>query len=452
MTTDDATATARRAHAAAEWAALRDRLRTITPQAIGRGALTLGAIAGTVWLAAASWPALLPFVIGGLLAYQLLPVVDALDRVLPRSLAALVSVLAAVAVVVAIGVIVLPPLANAFVRLAGDLPTTAEVDDAIARLQRQLGSSRRARGGRDPGRHRRSRRRSGTSSPGAAGGLDDIVRAGLAALLNAFGALLGLIVLPTWMLVLMSHKERARIAIDARITPGLRGDVWAAAAIVDRAAGSYLRGYVVAAFLVGLLTYIGRRGVSPSRRAAVPGAARARDAGRRDPGRARGRRRSSALLPALLLLAIEPERAAATYFAVYLGARIIGGARPGLAADGRRLGVHPAILVPGVVMIGQFGILRLLLSAPIVAIAVDLVRYVHGRLSEPPRAGRRPAPDAGGDADRQSRRDRPPTRPIRLPRGHRRRRRSSRRPRRRQPAGGERQHHDMTGGMTRDGR
>jgi len=50
----------------------------------------------------------------------------------------------------------------------------------------------------------------------------------------------------------------------------------------------------------------------------------------------------------------------------------------------RRLGVHPAILVPGVVMIGQFGILPLLLSAPIVAIAVDLVRYVNGRLSEPP--------------------------------------------------------------------
>src|SRR6476646_6738229 len=140
MTTDDASATARRAHAAAEWAELRDRLRTITPQAIGRGALTLGAIAGTVWLAAASWPALLPFVVGGLLAYQLLPVVDSLDRVLPRSLAAFVSVLAALAVVVSIGLIVIPPLANAFVRLATDLPTPQEVDDAIARLQRQLGS------------------------------------------------------------------------------------------------------------------------------------------------------------------------------------------------------------------------------------------------------------------------------------------------------------------------
>src|SRR6478672_2265512 len=140
MTTDDASATARRAHAAAEWAALRDRLRTITPQAIGRGALTLGAIAGTVWLAAASWPALLPFVVGGLLAYELLPVVDALDRVLPRSLAALASVLVAVAVVIGIAVVVIPPLAAGFVRLASDLPTPAEADAAIDRLQARLGS------------------------------------------------------------------------------------------------------------------------------------------------------------------------------------------------------------------------------------------------------------------------------------------------------------------------
>ena len=149
MTTDDATATARRAHAAAEWAALRDRLRTITPQAIGRGALTLGAIAGAVWLAAASWPALLPFVIGGLLAYQLLPVVDALDRVLPRSLAALVSVLAALAVVIAIGVIV-HPTARQRVRPAG----------AAACRRRRRWTTRSPASSASWGRSRRARRRS----------------------------------------------------------------------------------------------------------------------------------------------------------------------------------------------------------------------------------------------------------------------------------------------------
>jgi predicted PurR-regulated permease PerM len=382
MTTDDASATARRAHAAAEWAALRDRLRTITPQAIGRGALTLGAIAGTVWLATASWPALLPFVVGGLLAYQLLPVVDALDRVIPRTLAALLAVLAALAVLVGIGFIVIPPMAAAFVRLSQTLPTPDQIDAAINRLQAQVGSL-------PEGSAALLLPIVGTIATtvrdifsGAAGGFDDIIRAGLAAVLNAIGALLGLIVLPTWMLVLMTQQRRAKLAIDARITPGLRSDVWAAAAIVDRAAGSYLRGYVVAAFLVGILTYIGLVASSrlggpqfqePLALATLAGATQVVPIVGPILGAA----------PALLLLAIDPSRAA-TYFAVYLGARILGASVLGSRLMERRLGVHPAILVPGVVMIGQFGILPLLLSAPIVAIAVDLVRYVNGRLSEPP--------------------------------------------------------------------
>ena len=81
----------------------------------------------------------------------------------------------------------------------------------------------------------------------------------------------------------------------------------------------------------------------------------------------------------------------------------------------RNIGVHPAILVPGVVLIGQFGILWLLLSAPIVAIVVDLVRYIHGRLSEPPRpAGllpHEPMPVAG------PRTARAPRCAVRLPTG-----------------------------------
>jgi predicted PurR-regulated permease PerM len=381
MITDDASD--RRAHAAAEWAALRDRLRTVTPQSIGRTLLTLAAIAGTLWLVVASWPAFLPFVVGGLIAYELLPVVDGLDRFLPRSLAALVSVLAGVAIVIGIVLVVLPPMAAAFVRLAGSFPTPQEVDDAIARLQAQLGSL--------PEGSRAAILPVVTTITstvkdlfsGAAVNLDDVVRAGLAALLNAIGALLGLIVLPTWMLVLMSHQRRAKLAIDAQITPGLRADTWAVAAIVDRAAGAYLRGYVVTGFLVGLLAYLGLR-LSP----AIGGPqfqepfALATLAGVTQVVPVVGPLLGAA--PALLLLPLDPNRAG-MYFAVYIAARILGSSLLGSRLMSRRIGVHPAILVPGVVMIGQFGVIPLLLSAPIVAIAVDLVRYFSGRLSEPPK-------------------------------------------------------------------
>ena len=88
-------------------------------------------------------------------------------------------------------------------------------------------------------------------------------------------------------------------------------------------------------------------------------------------------------VPALLLAPFAPDRAA-TYALTYLAARVIGSSVLGSRLMNRRLGVHPAILVPAVVVLGQFGLLWLLLSAPIVSATADLIRYAHGRLSDPP--------------------------------------------------------------------
>jgi hypothetical protein len=52
---------------------------------------------------------------------------------------------------------------------------------------------------------------------------------------------------------------------------------------------------------------------------------------------------------------------------------------------GQRRGPHPAILVPAIVALTQFGLIWLFLAGPLVAIVDDLVRYAHGRLSEPPK-------------------------------------------------------------------
>jgi len=362
---------------------LRARLRTVTPQAVGRAALTAVALVGAAWLASATWPALLPFVVGGLIAYQLLPLVDTLDRFMPRGLAALISVLAAVAVVVAIAVVVLPPLALAFVRFAVDLPTSDQINQALQNLEAQLGNLPEGSAGvlipildsvataiKD-------------AFAGAAGNLDGIVRGGVQVLLNAVGALLGLIVLPTWTLTVLSEKQRARLAVDNEITPGLRKDFWAMLAIVDRAAGAYLRGYILAGFLVGFLAYIGLQ-LSP--RLTGPEFVHAETlavfAGLTQVVPIVGP--ILGLLPVLLAWPTNPD-GALVYLVVYIAARFIGGSLLGARLMERRLGVHPAILVPGVVLIGQFGLLWLLLSAPIVAIAVDLTRYIHGRLSEPPK-------------------------------------------------------------------
>jgi predicted PurR-regulated permease PerM len=373
---------ARQAYAAAQWHRLSETLRTVTPRGVGRVALTFTVATMALWLAVGTWPAALPFLIGGIAAYVLLPVVDTLDRFMPRGLAALVSVLGTAALIIAVVLLILPPLAITFVRFSAELPTAADIDAAVERIQANVAAlpegsaafavplvATLATAVRD-------------LFANAGGNLDSIVETGVQAILQAIGAILGLIVLPTWVLVLLRNKQVARRALDSEISPGWRGDAWAVVGIVDRAAGAYTRGYVVAGALVGLLVYLGTQ-LSP--RIGGPTFS--------EPvvlalfaaitylvpiiGPLLG------LIPALLILPLSPERAVA-YLVIYIAARLIGGTLLGARLMERRLGVHPAILVPGVVMLGQLGIIWLLLSAPIVAIAVDLVRYVHGRLSDPP--------------------------------------------------------------------
>lgn len=370
-------------HAAAEWTSLRGRMRTVTPQALARAGLATGVGLGALAVTVATWPALLPFAVGALIAYALLPVVDALDGVMPRFLAAILAVGGAAAAVIAGLALVLPPLAAAFVRLAAEFPTSGEMQAAIDRLQAQLGTMPDGTAALvAPVLTSLAAAVTATFSS-ASPALGELARVAVSALLNALGALLGLIVLPAWMLTVITQKRRARAEVDRRLAPVIRRDAWAVVAIVDRAIGAYVRGYVLVGGLVGVLAYVGLMAAprvggptfqEPLALAVFAGATQVIPV----VGPLLG------LVPVLLALPLDPGRAAA-YLAVYVAARYLGSNVIGSRVSGRNLRVHPAILVPAVVAIGQLGPGWLFLSAPIIAAAADLIRYAHGRLSEPPR-------------------------------------------------------------------
>jgi predicted PurR-regulated permease PerM len=241
------------------------------------------------------------------------------------------------------------------------------------------------------------------SFAGMSGGLDEAVRAVVDTLLRAVSAVLGLIVLPAWVLAAMREKQRVRRAVNERIAPWLRADVWAVASMADRAAGAYLRGYVVVAAFVGALVFLGtmvapRLGgpvfAQPLPLAVYAGLAQVIPV----VGPLLG------LLPGLLLAVVDPERAA-SYLAIYVAAQIAGGRLVRARLMERRLGVHPLLLVPAVLVVGQFGLVWLLLSAPIASFVADVIRYAHGRLSEPPRpAGVLPRTAAWDGVQRATRR------------------------------------------------
>jgi predicted PurR-regulated permease PerM len=377
-TSPDRTAARQRANAA--WEDLRDRLATVTPAALGRAALGLVVIAVIAGFIVGTWPALLPFAIGGLLAYAVLPLVDALDRILPRSVAAVLSMLAIVAIVIGALLVVLPPLASALLQLASAIPASTELQARIDEVLAGLPESARTIAGPIL---LELARVANDAMAGASSGIDRLVPIVFQAALNVAGAILGLIVLPAWMLTIMTDKRHSTAAIDARLAGWLRPDFWAVVRMADRAAGTYLRGYVVVAAIVGVLVYVGLELVmnagGPAYRS---GLALATFAGVMQVVPELGPLLGAA--PALLLLVEDPQKAL-LYLAVYVGARFLAGFLVGGRLMEGRLRVHPAVLIPGVVVLSQVGPVALLLSGPILSFGSDLVRYIHGRLAEPAR-------------------------------------------------------------------
>src|SRR6266566_6898494 len=81
------------------WQRLWMRIRGITPSGLVRFLLVLLALAGLLWLITSAFQSLATFVIGIMLAYITLPVVDWLDHFLPRWLAVLLVILGEIALV-----------------------------------------------------------------------------------------------------------------------------------------------------------------------------------------------------------------------------------------------------------------------------------------------------------------------------------------------------------------
>ena len=53
--------------------------------------------------------------------------------------------------------------------------------------------------------------------------------------------------------------------------------------------------------------------------------------------------------------------------------------------NGQTLNIHPAILMPTIVVLARFGLFWVILAGPVAAVSRDLLLYVYGRLQDPPR-------------------------------------------------------------------
>jgi predicted PurR-regulated permease PerM len=379
----DALLRARVSRAAEQWRRLGLHLRSLTPRDALRLVLLALAAYAVWWLATSTWPALLPFVAGAVIGYAVLPIVDALDRVIPRPLAALVTMVGVLALVGLFLAVLIPPLAQQLFLLYGSLPSPAELRDAVDRLRGQIATFP------VPVQDfiRDASTRASTSLRAnlevALSRSVELAVATLLGLLNAISFFLGLLVIPTWMLTVVSSQRRAAQELNRLLPDGIEPDFWAVVRILDHAFGAFIRGQLLVSLAVGLLTYAGLQGLAalglpvgyPVVLAVV--AALFQLVPQLGP-------LVSAVVAAVAGFSASPETGLAILGLYFVVQRLVG-AFVGSRVERQVTDLHPAILVLVIVALSQLGPLWIFVAAPVTAVARDLWRYAFGRLADPPR-------------------------------------------------------------------
>ncbi|MBP1705432.1 MAG: hypothetical protein H6Q36_1171, partial [Chloroflexi bacterium] len=336
----------------------------------------------------ATWPALLPFAVGGLVAYTIYPLVNTLDRFMPRVLAAALALAAGLAALVLLVAVVVPPLVSVSIQVLRDIPNSSQMAELRVQFDAYLatlpeGARALVQGVVD--------RVAAIAAEGLSSFLDSIaslIVTGVLGIFDTIGFVIGLVLLPLWILSVVRDGRTLRGQIAAQFAPGVRTDAMALLAIVHRATSTFLRVQLAAAVAVGVLVYGGILLLQQTGSVTVVDQLRALSIAVLM-GVAQVIPQLGSLLGLLpiALVAIarpdEPQAALALLVIYLVSLQLVNMAVGGRL--GRDLKVPNALALPAFAVISQVGLVWLLLSAPILVIARNTVRYIRGRLAEPPR-------------------------------------------------------------------
>jgi len=386
----------------AAWRLLGLRLRSVTPARLLRFLLVIAMAAVLFWLLVNAWQALLPFFVGAILAYAVLPAVNWLDRLLPRRLAALMAMLGVLAILGLFVALIIPTLAIQYERLTAIVPDASEVQQTVTELSSSLEDL--------PPPIRNAVLDAIDNTAGSLQSrlenlsrtLPELAIDALLSLINIISAVIGLLVLPTWLLIVLSEDREGKQAMDKMLHSRMRSDFWATVRILDRSFRAFFQRQVSQGLLTGIIMYLLLILLNAIDVLQI----------------------EFPLAAALLagLMALIPEIGPIVVVAIYALAGLLLSPVNSVVMVGSYLivhrlvsafveersqrkvrEVHPALLIIVVVALSEIGLFWLLLSVPITTSVRDLFRYAYGRLSEPPRpAGLLPDETASSLAQKQA--------------------------------------------------
>ncbi|MGH2584645.1 MAG: AI-2E family transporter [Dehalococcoidia bacterium] len=375
------TAAAERADRA--WQMLSLHIRSVTPSMLARFLLVMAALTGLLWILWTSWSVLLPFQVGAALAYLLLPLVNVLDRWIPRWAAILAVFTVGLLVGATLLILVLVQVVDQVGAFAEALPTTDQLSSSMTGLQRIVDES--------PPEVQEAIDAVGADVVNSAREhLADIVQRVVSTITGVFSSLiatftflLGFLAIPFWLYILLMDQRRGKQAIDGLLPAWLRADFWAVIRITDRALSGYIRGQLFLGLLVGVLSYAGLTlievlGIGNVRFKLVLAVI----AGFTEMIPLLGPVLGG--IPAVLFGLLDSWQTGLAVFILYFGIQQIESNLLAPRVIGRSVGIHPIVLMPLMIVLSQFGPLWIILAAPLAAVVRDLFRYVYGRLDDPP--------------------------------------------------------------------
>lgn len=358
-------------------------------------ALALYAVGWLLWNAG---PALLPFVIGLVLAYLLLPLVNALDRSMPRWLAILIVYVGGIVLLVAsIGYIV-PLVANQIQQLIESAPSIEQLQEMGNNLLRQYRSSVPSSIQTPVEEGVRNALRTAQANLATyvqdAGGF---IFSQVVQVLNTVTFLIGFLIIPIWLFYVLNDQAKGRALLDRMLHPRARADFWNIWEIVNEVFSDYVRGQLILGAAVGVMVgvgllilrllgfqmrYILLLSIVAGLTELIPIIGPIIGA-----------------IPAVLLgLFISPTTGLAV-LVVYIVVQQLENNVLVPRIIGESVGIHPAILTVVLIAMGQvFGLLGIILAAPLSAIARDLFIYVYRRLEGFSAAAARAIVSEGGEA------------------------------------------------------
>lgn len=322
----------------------------------------------------------IPFLIGGVLAYLLTPLVDRVALGMPfgrrrpelaRTLAIVLIYLVGASVLISGAALIIPAIVRETGELADNIPGYVRAAQDRAR---EWSATYRERVPADVQARIDESLNNAGDTAGQFG--QRMLTRSFSFAQGLFSVILGYLIIPFWLFYILKDRHKIGPEIQRWFPPGIRDDVNACIRICQRVLGSYIRAQLTLGFFIGVVTTIGLwllgiegyivLGIIAGLTELIPVLGPILGA-----------------IPALIVvLATEPDKFIWVLL-FYVAVQQVENAILVPRIQGNAVNLHPALIIVLLVVAQQVaGFFGMVVVVPLAALVKDLYQYVYRRLRE----------------------------------------------------------------------